>query len=154
MVNSFCTKNALFKSKLVEKFINKIYKKGNKNKIINKLLISWSNLKKQKIKIKYFFFLILEKIKPIFFYSTLKQKNKKKIQITYKPFLLTIKQQYLISLKWLLIPLHIKKIKSKLNNTLEECFLNFLTTNKINQSMLQKKKTYLIVLKFKKYLNL
>ena len=39
MVKKF-NRNSLFQSKLFEKFINKIYKKGNKNKIIKKILLS------------------------------------------------------------------------------------------------------------------
>ena len=152
MVKKF-NRNSLFQSKLFEKFINKIYKKGNKNKIIKKILLSWQNLKKIKLKIKIFFFLILEKIRPIFFYSTIKKKKKKKIKITYKPFLLTTTQQYLVAIKWLLIPLYNKKKYVKFNFKLEECFLNFLTTNKINLSLSQKKKTYLIILKNKQYIN-
>lgn len=139
MVKKF-NRNSLFQSKLFEKFINKIYKKGNKNKIIKKILLSWQNLKKIKLKIKIFFFLILEKIRPIFFYSTIKKKKKKKVTITYKPFLLTTTQQYLVAIKWLLIPLYNKKKYVKFNFKLEECFLNFLTTNKINLSLSQKKK--------------
>ena len=152
MVKKF-NRNSLFQSKLFEKFINKIYKKGNKNKIIKKILLSWQNLKKIKLKIKIFFFLILEKIRPIFFYYTIKKKKKKKVTITYKPFLLTTTQQYLVAIKWLLIPLYNKKKYVKFNFKLEECFLNFLTTNKINLSLTQKKKTYLIILKNKQYIN-
>ena len=152
MVKKF-NRNSLFQSKLFEKFINKIYKKGNKNKIIKKILLSWQNLKKIKLKIKIFFFLILEKIRPIFFYSNIKKKKKKKVTITYKPFLLTTTQQYLVAIKWLLIPLYNKKKYVKFNFKLEECFLNFLTTNKINLSLSQKKKTYLIILKNKQYIN-
>ena len=55
MVKKF-NRNSLFQSKLFEKFINKIYKKGNKNKIIKKILLSLQNLKKIKLKIKIFFF--------------------------------------------------------------------------------------------------
>ena len=66
MVKKF-NRNSLFQSKLFEKFINKIYKKGNKNKIIKKILLSWQNLKKIKLKIKIFFFFNFIKNNTYFF---------------------------------------------------------------------------------------
>jgi ribosomal protein S7 len=89
----------IYNSKVFEKFINKLFLKGKKSKSLKIINLTLNNLKKIKFKPKIFFFLILEKLKPIFFFSTIKKKRKKKIKVTYKPFLITIKQQYLISIK-------------------------------------------------------
>jgi ribosomal protein S7 len=89
----------IYNSKVFEKFINKLFLKGKKFKYLKIINVTLNNLKRSKLKPKFFFFLILEKLKPIFFFSTIKKKRKKKIKVTYKPFLLSIKQQYLISIK-------------------------------------------------------
>ena len=89
----------IYNSKIFEKFINKLFLKGKKSKYLKIINLTLKNLKIRKIKPIFFFFLILEKIKPIFFFSKIKKKRKKKIKVTYKPFLLSIKQQYLISIK-------------------------------------------------------
>jgi ribosomal protein S7 len=89
----------IYNSKVFEKFINKLFLKGKKSKYLKIINLTLNSLKKSKLKPKFFFFLILEKLKPIFFFSTIKKKRKKKIKVTYKPFLLSIKQQYLISIK-------------------------------------------------------
>jgi hypothetical protein len=64
---------------------------------------------------------------------------------------LSIKQQYLISIKWFFLPLK-KKRGKKLCLQIEDCFLTFLNSKKINLSLLQKKKTYLIILKYKRFI--
>ncbi len=141
----------IYNSKVFEKFINKLFLKGKKSKYLKIINLTLNSLKKSKLKPKFFFFLILEKLKPIFFFSTIKKKRKKKIKVTYKPFLLSIKQQYLISIKWFFLPLK-KKSGKKLFLQLEDCFLNFLNLKKINVSLIQKKKTYLIILKYKRFI--
>ena len=88
----------IYNSKTFEKFINKFFKKGKKSKYLKIINLALNNLKKSKFKPKKKFFLIIEKLKPIFFFYN-KKKKKKKIKVTYKPFLLSIKQQYLISIK-------------------------------------------------------
>ena len=65
----------IYNSKTFEKFINKFFKKGKKSKYLKIINLALNNLKKSKFK------------------------PKKKIKVTYKPFLLSIKQQYLISIK-------------------------------------------------------
>jgi len=144
------TKN-IYNSKIFEKFIGKLFLKGKKSKYLKIINLLLNNLKKSKLKPKFFFFLIIEKLKPVFFFSTIKKKRKKKIKVTYKPFLLSIKQQYLISIKWFFLPLK-KKRGKKLCLQIEDCFLTFLNSKKINLSLLQKKKTYLIILKYKRFI--
>ena len=146
-------KNTLINSTFFEKFNNKLLLKGKKKKYLGFIFDCWKNLKKSKIKPKYFFFLILEKIKPIFFFSKILKKRKKKKTVHYKPFLLSIKQRYIVSLKWLILPLK-EKSKQKFFLNLEKCFLIFLNSSKKNLAILQKKKTYLIVLKYKHFIKI
>jgi ribosomal protein S7 len=143
--------NSLFNSILFEKFNNKLFLKGKKEKYLKYIFFCWKSLKKSKIKPKIFFFLILEKLKPIFFFSKKIQKRKKKKTVFYKPFLLSTKQRYLTALKWLLLPLKKKKIQ-KFNLELENCFLVFLNKKYKNLALFQKKKTYLIILKYKRFI--
>ena len=58
---------------------------------------------------------------------------------------------FLISIKWFLLPLK-KNSGKKLFLQIEDCFLNFLNLKKINLSLIQKKKTYLIILKYKRFI--
>jgi len=146
-------KNSLLNSLLFEKFNTKILLKGKKEKYLKFIFKTWSNLKKSKIFPKLCFFLILEKIKPIFFYSRIQKKKKKKKIITYKPYVLNLKQRYFISLKWLLLYLK-KKMYQKFILKLEYCFKIFLDYKRKNLALLQKKKTYSIILKYKHFIKL
>ena len=139
-------KNFIINSIFFEKLNNKLFIKGFKEKYLKIIYICWNFLKISKMKPRLLFFLILEKIKPIFFFQKKIKKIKKKKKIVYKPVLLSIKQRYIVSLKWFLLPL---KKKQSLNNLLVDCFLIFLNSNKKNLALLQKKKTYLIILKYK-----
>ncbi len=81
----------LFNSFLIQKLSNKILSKGKKKKSTSIIFNLLKNLKKRKLKPTFFFFLITFKKK-----ITNKKKKKK---ITYKPIFLSIKQQYLVSIK-------------------------------------------------------
>jgi hypothetical protein len=91
--------NSLYNSLIFEKFNNKLFRKGKKEKYLKYIFICFKNLKKSKIKPKIFFFLILEKLKPIFFFSKSIKKKKKKKTVFYKPILLLTKKRYLIGIK-------------------------------------------------------
>ena len=145
-------KNLIFNSYIFEKFNNKIFLKGKKEKYLKYIFICWKSLKKSKLKPKIFFFLIVEKLKPIFFFSKKLKKNKKKKKIFYKPFLISIKQRYLTALKWLVYPLK-KKYKINFNLELKKCFEIFLEKQSKNIGLFQKKKTYLLILKYKRFIN-
>jgi len=71
-------KNSIYNSIIFEKYNNKLFLKGKKEKNLKIILKIWSNLKKSKLKPKLFFFLILEQIKPLFFFSKIIKKKKKK----------------------------------------------------------------------------
>ena len=45
-----------------------------------------------------------------------------------------------------------KKSNKKFFLQLEDCFLNFFNLKKLNLSLIQKKKTYLIILKYKRFI--
>ena len=49
-------KNLIFNSYIFEKFNNKIFLKGKKEKYLNFIFICWRSLKKSKLKPKIFFF--------------------------------------------------------------------------------------------------
>jgi len=53
-------KNSIYNSIIFEKYNNKLFLKGKKEKNLKIILKTWSNLKKSKLKPKLFFFLILE----------------------------------------------------------------------------------------------
>ena len=146
-------KNSIYNSILFEKYNNKLFLKGKKEKNLNILLNTWSNLKKSKLKPKLFFFLILEQIKPLFFFSKIKKKKNKKKKIIYKPYLLKTKQMYLFALKWFLMSLKIIK-KFNFNKLLENCFTVFIRNDLKNEAFLEKKKIYIIILKYKKYIKI
>ena len=92
-------KKNILNSIIFKKLNNKIFLKGKKYKYLKILVNVWKYLKKKKIKPNFFFFLIIEKLRPIFFFSKIIKKRRKKINITYKPFLLSFKQQYLFAIK-------------------------------------------------------
>ena len=52
-------KNSIYNSIIFEKYNNKLFLKGKKEKNLKIILKIWSNLKKSKLKPKIFFFLIL-----------------------------------------------------------------------------------------------
>jgi len=144
----------LFNSIFLKKFNSIIFLKGKKQKYLDLIFYIFKFLKKKRYKPGFFFFLILEKLKPIFSFSKIKKKIKKKKQIFYKPYLLSPKKQYIVAIKWLLIPLK-KKIKTNFSITLKNCFLVFLSTSNLkNYSILMKKKAYLIVLRYKRFIKI
>ena len=59
-------------------YINSIIYRGKKIKFLTYLLLSWRNLKLQKLKPTILFFLILSKLKPLFIAKKKKLKKKKK----------------------------------------------------------------------------
>ena len=145
-------KNSIYNSIIFEKYNNKLFLKGKKEKNLKIILKIWSNLKKSKLKPKLFFFLILEQIKPLFFFYKIIKKKKKK-NIIYKPYLLKTKQMYLVALKWFLISLNNNK-KINFNKLLENCFNVFIKEDLKNEALLEKKKIYIIILKYKKYIKI
>jgi len=146
-------KNSIYNSIIFEKYNNKLFLKGKKEKNLKIILKIWSNLKKSKLKPKLFFFLILEQIKPLFFFSKIIKKKKKKKNIIYKNYLLKKKQMYLVALKWFLISLNNNK-KINFNKLLENCFNVFIKEDLKNEALLEKKKIYIIILKYKKYIKI
>ena len=150
----FLEKKNLFNSIFFKKFNSIIFLKGKKQKYLDLIFYILKKLKKKRYKPLIFFFFILERLKPIFYFSKIKRKRKKKKTTTYKPYLLPREKQYIIAIKWLVSPLK-KKVKKKFLNILENCFLVFLPfTNLENKSIILKKKSYLIVLRYKRFIKM
>jgi hypothetical protein len=60
---------------------------------------------------------------------------------------------YLVALKWFLISLNNNK-KINFNKLLENCFNVFIKEDLKNEALLEKKKIYIIILKYKKYIKI
>ena len=142
----------IFNSFFLKKFNSIIFSKGKKYKYLSFIFLIFKTLKKKKYKPFFFFFLILERLKPIFSFSKKKLKIKKKKKIIYKPYLLPPHKQYIIGIKWFVTSLK-KKSKKKFIDNLKDIFLVFLPFYKLeNKSIILKKKAYLIVLRYRRFI--
>ncbi len=145
----FCNRfDGVFWSKWLLKFINKFIFTGKKYLVEKIIYLSFFYIKKNlNSSAIFFFFEVLERIKPIVglkFYTLKKRKLKR---ITAVPYIVSISLQYKKAIFWLVNAIKLRKEKEWFLKIFQE-FYDILL-NKTGHSFLKKKEFYRYVILFK-----
>ena len=152
--------NFFLYSVFFKNWMKKVQKKRKKS--LSLFLNCFSFLKYRKIRSNIFFFLILIKLKPIFYVFRLKPPKKKKIRkikrkVFFKPkYLRDHSRSFKVAVTWFLLPfsIHFQKTDFFSFFLFSNCFLLFLDFTKFNTAIYKKKKVYLKCLYSKKFFRL
>ena len=133
----------VFKSKWLSKFINYWCVEGEKSKIEKIVYYSFINLKKEfNGNILWFFFEVLEQLKPWIGLRLRRTVKSKKKQVEVYPIIITINIQYRKAIYWIVKSIQLRKERNlsiKISSEIKNILFNEIT------SSLKKKKNIIIM---------